>query len=326
MLPLIFAFTLFITAATTMSDGRNWPPAARPPFRTDIPEPKLVDPPPEHLTEEGVYIPPKIRPHIKLDSNPDYSHIRQIYNLHADYFRARRWMLPSWGWVGIRTYYGHSEDDWERFRRKVLSAYYVYETEEEDKFRIIWIEDRERLENAEDDTAREVFKEWFLEHSDPPDGINAMIPVIKEVWSGYQELVCLVADKETIDSVLADTSKNVDERASIKVLDRRFDEQEMRTEAPKLVGRYTGSFKVSPFYLPSLDGNLWEDDSYGQPGHPATWYLRTLKTGDGVFRQNNHPIVIEDDGKDPINLGADSSDEEESEESDDGHNDIRDEF
>jgi hypothetical protein len=171
-----------------------------------------------------------------------------------------------------------------------------------------------------------VCRTWFLEHSDPPDGHHSVIPTIKKVWSGYENIVCLVADKETIDSVLADTSDDLDETASIKLLDRRFDEQDMRKRAPKLLGRYTGSFKVSPHYLPSLGGALYRDVSYGQPGHPSTWYLRTLKTRDGVFREKNHAIVDEDFGKDPPNLGEDSSDDEESEESDEGHDDIRDEL
>ncbi|KAF2472980.1 uncharacterized protein BDR25DRAFT_341746 [Lindgomyces ingoldianus] len=323
MLPLILGLVLFIVATSAMGDPM-WPPSARPPFRTDIPEPVLVDPPAEHLTEEGVYIPPSIKPYVKVRNNHEFSHIRQLYLFH-DAFRVRRWKLPSWGWVGIRTHYGHSDADWETFRRKIVGAYHIYKTEEGEKFRILWIEDRDKLDNADDDATREAFKNWFLDHSDPPDGHYSLIPTIKKVWSGYEENVCLVADKETIDSVLADTSHNLDEIAFIKLLDRHFDEQDMRKWAPKLVGRYTGSFKVSPHYLPSLDGVLTEDDSYGQPGHSSTWYLRAAKMQDGVFRQQNHAVVDEDFGKDPINLGEDSSDEE-SEESADGDSDVRDEL
>lgn len=125
-----------------------------PPFRTDIPEPVLVNPPAEHLTEEGVYIPPNIRPHIKLETESGLSHIRQINILH-DGFRVRRWKLPSWGWVGVRTYYGHSDEEWENFRRKLINTYYVFEVDEADKFRIIWIEDKEKLDDVGEDGARE---------------------------------------------------------------------------------------------------------------------------------------------------------------------------
>jgi hypothetical protein len=155
MIPSFFIFILSIVATFTMgNDGRDWPPAGRPPFRTDIPEPKLVEPLPEDLTEEGVYIPPKIKPHIVLRNDPNFSHSRQINNQH-DAFRVRRWNLPSWGWIGIRTYYGHSDNEWEAFRRRILSAYWIMETEEEEKFRIIWIEDKEKFENADDKTTRE---------------------------------------------------------------------------------------------------------------------------------------------------------------------------
>lgn len=154
------------------------------------------------------------------------------------------------------------------------------------------------------------FQSWFLERSDPPDGYNSVIPTIKKVWSGYESLVCLVADKETIDSVLADSSDTLDETASLTLLEREFDEEDMRRWAPKLFGRYKGSFKVSPNYLPSLDGVLSTDDSYGQPGSPSTWFLRASRTQDGVFRRQNKAIVDEDFGRDPENLGEDSSDEE----------------
>jgi hypothetical protein len=65
-----------------------------------------------------------------------------------------------------------------------------------------------------------------------------------------------------------------------------------------------------------LGGIFDRDDSYGQPGHASTWYLRASRTKDGVFREHNHVMVDEDFGKDPIDLGEDSSDEE-SDESDD---------
>jgi hypothetical protein len=72
------------------------------------------------------------------------------------------------------------------------------------------------------------FQAWFLDHSNPPDGHYSLNPTIKKVWSGYEQNVCLIADKETIDSVLADTSDDLDHTASIKVLARRFDEEDMR--------------------------------------------------------------------------------------------------
>ena len=154
------------------------------------------------------------------------------------------------------------------------------------------------------------FKNWFIDHSDPPDGYHSMLPTIKTVWSGYETLVCLLADKESIDSVLADTSDTLDQSASIKLLDRTFDEEDMRQWAPKLVGRYAGSFYVSPNYLPSLEGVFDEDDSYGQPGHPSTWYMRAARTQDGVMRRRNDALVNEYFGKDPVNLGEDSSENE----------------
>ena len=126
----------------------------RPPFRADIPEPVLLSPPIEHLTKSGTYIPPSMRPFIRLDENSDISEMRQLTTQH-DAFRVRRWTLPSWGWIGIRTYYGHSDAEWETFRRKVVGAYYVLEFDEGDKFRILWVEDREHLEGADNERTRE---------------------------------------------------------------------------------------------------------------------------------------------------------------------------
>jgi hypothetical protein len=80
-------------------------------------------------------------------------------------------------------------------------------------------------------------------------------------------MVCLVVDKETIDSVLASSSSQLDKTSSIKVLQREFDEADMRKWAPKLVCRYTGLFRISPEFLPTLDGRLDEDASYAHPGN-----------------------------------------------------------
>jgi hypothetical protein len=303
----------------------------RAPFHPDIPDLVMVDPPAEHLTEEGVYIPPSVRPHVRIKVDPDYSQIRQLENLYSTH-TVRRWMLPSWGWVGVRTYYGHSAADWETFRRRVVGAYEVFEVDEADKFRILWIEDEGKLEGADEAQARvyeffnatprnprersladrrilRAFQTWFLEHSDPPDGHYSVIPTVQEVWSGYETLVCLVADKESIDSVLSSPPDALDEHASIKVLERELDIENMREWAPKLVGRYTGSFKVSPEFLPKLDGNLDEDSSWGQQGSPSTWYLKTEKTTDGVLREGINIKPDDDYGRDPVNLGE-SSDEE----------------
>ena len=125
----------------------------RVPYRTDIPEPVLVAPPAEHLTSEGVYTPPSVRPKIRLREGMDVPHQNQLNIMHG-YDRVRRWILPSWGWIGIRTYYGHDDAEWETFRRKVIGAYHVYEPDEVEKFRIIWIAGKDELEDADDDRTR----------------------------------------------------------------------------------------------------------------------------------------------------------------------------
>jgi len=137
-----------------------------------------------------------------------------------------------------------------------------------------------------------------------------VIPIIQKVWSGYQDIVCLLADKHTIDSVLADTSDTSDETASIKMLERDFDEQNMQRWAPKLIGRYTGTFAVSPAFLPSLEGRLHEDAGYGQFGSPSTWFLTASRTSDGVLRYQNPNKLDQEQGADPINLRDSSSDGE----------------
>lgn len=119
--------------------------------------------------------------------------------------------------------------------------------------------------------------------------------------------MCLLADKESIDSVLSSRSDSLDKHASIKILEREFDVEHMREWAPKLDGRYTGSFKVSPDFLPSLDGHLDEDASYGQHGSPSTWYLKTERMTDGVLRKTIN-ILDDDFGSDPVYLGESSDD------------------
>lgn len=163
-----------------------------------------------------------------------------------------------------------------------------------------------------------------MEHSDPPDDHYSVIPTIKKVWSGYETLVCLVADKESIDSVLASPPDSLDHHASFKILEREFDVDNMREWAPKLVGRYTGSFKVSPDFLPRLDSHLDEDSSYGQHGSPSTWYLKTERATDGVLRESMNINPDDDYGRDPINLGESS--DEESDDSEDERGAHRDEL
>ena len=153
------------------------------------------------------------------------------------------------------------------------------------------------------------FQAWFLDHSDPPDGHYSIIPTVQDVWLGYETLVCLVADKEAIDSVLNNPLDAIDSHASIKVLERGFDIEDMREWAPKLLGRYTGSFRISPEFLPNLDGNLDEDASYGQHGSASTWYLKAERTADGVLR-DGMDVSQDDYGRDPVNLGEDSDEEE----------------
>src|SRR5690242_20081696 len=124
------------------------------PFHADIPEPVMVDPPAEHLTEEGVYIPPSLRGYIRINNDPDISHVRQLHILYSKH-HVRRWKLPSWGWIGVRTHYGHSAAEWETFRRKVVGAYSVTSIDEPDKFRVLWLEDESRLDGADEAQARE---------------------------------------------------------------------------------------------------------------------------------------------------------------------------
>lgn len=126
----------------------------RAPFHADVPEPVMVDPPAQYLTEEGVYIPPSVRGYVRVNNDPNISHIRQLYNLYSKH-QVRRWKLPSWGWVGVRTYYGHSATEWETFRRRLVSAYSVTQVDEPDKFRILWIEDESKLDGADEAQARE---------------------------------------------------------------------------------------------------------------------------------------------------------------------------
>ena len=119
--------------------------------------------------------------------------------------------------------------------------------------------------------------------------------------------MCLLADKESIDSVLSSRSDSLDKYDSIKIVERGFDVEHMREWAPKLDGRYTGSFKVSPDFLPNLDGHFDEDASYGQNGSPSTWYLKTERTIGGVLRKTmNNPD--DDFGRDPVYLGESSDD------------------
>jgi hypothetical protein len=148
---MVFLFLALLSISATIL---AMPELIRPPFHSDIPEPVMVAPPAEHLTSEGVYIPPSVRPHIRLNTDPDFTEIRHLHLLY-DKHRVRRWMLPSWGWVGVRTYYGHSDAEWETFRRKIVGAYRVLEIDEADKFRILWIEDKEKLDGADDGRARE---------------------------------------------------------------------------------------------------------------------------------------------------------------------------
>lgn len=114
----------------------------------------MVNPPTEHLTEEGVYIPPSLRGYIRINNDPDISHVRQLHILYSRH-HVRRWKLPSWGWIGVRTHYGHSAADWETFRRKVVGAYSVTSIDEPDKFRVLWLEDESRLDGADGTQARE---------------------------------------------------------------------------------------------------------------------------------------------------------------------------
>lgn len=71
----------------------------RVPFHPNIPDPVMVDPSAEHLTEESVYIPPSVRPHVNVDVNPNLSLSRRLEILYSEH-RVRRWRLPSWDWVG----------------------------------------------------------------------------------------------------------------------------------------------------------------------------------------------------------------------------------
>jgi hypothetical protein len=123
-------------------------------------------------------------------------------------------------------------------------------------------------------------------------------------------MVCLVVDKETIDSVLASSSSQLDKTSSIKVLQREFDEADMRKWAPKLVCRYTGSFRISPKFLPTLDGRLDEDASYAHPGNPSYWCLVAARTTHGVLRERSRALTYDNAGGDLISMGKSSSDEE----------------
>jgi hypothetical protein len=136
ILPLLFLSTVMSKPIT-------------PPFRTNIPEPFLVFPIHHSSQAKASTFLLASNQHVKFRHNPRYSHVRQLhstYNAH----RVRRWMLPSWGWVGVRTFFGHADAEWETFRRKIVSAYETYENDEGEKFRILWIEDEGRLDRTGD--------------------------------------------------------------------------------------------------------------------------------------------------------------------------------
>ena len=124
------------------------------PFVEDLPNPHTVLPAPPPGTPGSDANYPVDYPSYKFDAAPYIpAHIMPIvqevepsmYCLSEDTVRA--WTRPSWGWVGFRADYSrHSEEEWESVRKRVWERYKFQHYQEMDKFRILWVEDRERFE------------------------------------------------------------------------------------------------------------------------------------------------------------------------------------
>lgn len=96
------------------------------------------------------YVPPDKR-EIVLRDDP------HITELQKDTIRA--WTRPSWGWVGFRTDYDTvTEAEWAKVKRRLWERYKFQSYQEPDKFRILWVEDRERLGGA----SLNVVRRWVL--------------------------------------------------------------------------------------------------------------------------------------------------------------------
>lgn len=61
-------------------------------------------------------------------------------------FYPEMWTRPSWGWVGYRLDYECTDEEWQAVKRRVRERYIFTGYYEEEKFRIQWVEDKERFE------------------------------------------------------------------------------------------------------------------------------------------------------------------------------------
>jgi len=119
------------------------------PYTEALPEPHTVtDYPIPAVGEEGYRTPPTYN-----FDKPFYipAEILRFIEEHDEYMyelrrvQPRCWTRSSWGWVGFRLDYECSDEEWESVKRRIRERYLFTEYNEPEKFRILWVEDRERF-------------------------------------------------------------------------------------------------------------------------------------------------------------------------------------
>ncbi|KAF8166042.1 hypothetical protein B0H34DRAFT_856240 [Crassisporium funariophilum] len=102
----------------------------------DVAVPKLGEPnyrEPTYMHDmKPFYIPPNF---LAIMDNTD----QDQRDLGPD--QPRCWTRPSWGWVGFRIDYSHTDDEWAAVKKRVWERYRYNRYSDVEKFRILWIED-----------------------------------------------------------------------------------------------------------------------------------------------------------------------------------------
>lgn len=133
-----------------MSFNVNWRRRNSLPYTEALPTPHVVTehPIPSHgdtnyrepsilVSEKPFYIPPRIMSFMDKNDSSMY-YMRKFY--------PEMWTRPSWGWVGYRLDYECTDEEWQAVKRRVRERYIFTGYYEEEKFRIQWVEDKERFE------------------------------------------------------------------------------------------------------------------------------------------------------------------------------------
>ncbi|KAF8148859.1 hypothetical protein B0H34DRAFT_863213 [Crassisporium funariophilum] len=142
------------------------------------------------------YIPPNF---LAIIDNTDPNH------MDLGFDQPRCWTRPSWGWVGFRIDYSHTDDEWAAVKKRIWERYKYNQYSDVEKFRILWIEDRERFEGKDLGEVRKAFREWCGVHLGCEWAESKWMSDITILeWDCYNFELCLVADRRAITEILAD--------------------------------------------------------------------------------------------------------------------------